>query len=133
MPLPHIVPAALQRDEVFAEYGAGGPPFLMKDLEKLPKPWGSACETTSSRYDSRAHYLPPCLQCCGGFHAGKTLIATLQWREAEGRRKMCRTAKYKFVHDAMGDDLDVRTQSFSKMQSRTIYWANISRQLADHM
>eukprot|EP01043_Picozoa_sp_COSAG02_P003085 COSAG02_NODE_73_length_41919_cov_6.571066_38_plen_66_part_00 len=24
---------------------------------------------------------------------------------------MCRTAKFKFVHDAMGDDLDVRAQS----------------------
>ena len=32
-----------------------------------------------------------------------TLMDTLQWREAEGRRKMVRTATWKYVHDAMGD------------------------------
>jgi arylsulfatase A-like enzyme len=76
-PLPHICAGATPRDEAFSEYGAGGPPLLLADLEALPKPWGR-----------------------------KTLIATLQWREAEGRRKMCRTAQFKYVHDAMGDDLD---------------------------
>ena len=76
-PLPHIVLGATPRDEAFAEYGAGGPPFLLADLAKLPKPWGR-----------------------------KTLIDTLQWREAEGRRKMCRTSQWKFVHDALGEDVD---------------------------
>ena len=46
----------------------------MADLEKLPKPWGR-----------------------------KTLIDTLQWREAAGRCKMVRTREWKYVHDSMGD------------------------------
>ena len=28
---------------------------------------------------------------------------SLQWREAEGRRKMVRTREWKYVHDPMGD------------------------------
>jgi arylsulfatase A-like enzyme len=76
-PLPHICASAAPRDEAFAEYGAGGPALLLADLAALPRPWGR-----------------------------KTLLATLQWREAEGRRKMCRTARFKYVHDAMGGDLD---------------------------
>jgi arylsulfatase A-like enzyme len=32
-----------------------------------------------------------------------TLIASLLWREAEGRRKMVRTRDWKYVHDPMGD------------------------------
>lgn len=31
------------------------------------------------------------------------LIKTLRWREAEGRKKMARTKKWKYIHDAMGD------------------------------
>ena len=31
------------------------------------------------------------------------LIRSLQWREAEGRRKMVRTQTWKYVHDPMGD------------------------------
>jgi arylsulfatase len=62
------------RDEVFAEYGAGGPPFRMADLDKMPRPYGR-----------------------------RTLIQSLQWREAEGRRKMVRTRTWKYVHDPMGD------------------------------
>jgi hypothetical protein len=75
--LPHLIADAPPKDEAFAEYGAGGPPFLLSDLQRLPQPWGR-----------------------------KTLIATLQWREAEGRRKMCRTREWKYVHDAMVRDLD---------------------------
>jgi arylsulfatase A-like enzyme len=33
----------------------------------------------------------------------KALIQSLQWREAEGRRKMVRARKWKYVHDPMGD------------------------------
>jgi arylsulfatase A-like enzyme len=62
------------RDAAFSEYGAGGPPFRMADLEKLPRPYGR-----------------------------HTLMKSLQWREAEGRRKMARTRKWKYVHDPMGD------------------------------
>ena len=62
------------RDAAFSEYGAGGPPFRMADIERLEKPWGR-----------------------------KTLIDSLRWREAEGRRKMVRTVDWKFVHDPMGD------------------------------
>jgi arylsulfatase A-like enzyme len=80
------VPAAMQgtglptvtgapgRDWTFSEYGAGGPPFRMADLERLPEPYGR-----------------------------RTLIASLQWREAEGRRKMVRSREWKYVHDPMGD------------------------------
>lgn len=72
-PLPTVTDAP-PRDATFAEYGAGGPPFRMADLAKLPQPWGR-----------------------------HTLIQTLRWREAEGRRKMVRTRAWKYVHDPMGD------------------------------
>ena len=72
-PLPTVT-AAVARDATFSEYGAGGPPFGMSDLAKLEKPWGR-----------------------------RTLIQSLRWREAEGRRKMVRTREWKYVHDAMGD------------------------------
>ena len=58
----------------FSEYGTGGKPFLLKDLEKLNKPFGY-----------------------------KTLIECLLDREAEGRRKMVRTRNWKYVFDCMGD------------------------------
>ncbi|MEO2004948.1 MAG: sulfatase-like hydrolase/transferase, partial [Candidatus Poribacteria bacterium] len=66
-PLPTVTDAA-PRDATFSEYGSGGPLFTMADLEKLPKPWGR-----------------------------KTLIDTLQWREAAGRCKMVRTREWKYV------------------------------------
>ena len=72
-PLPTVTTAP-PRDVTFAEYGTGGPPFRMSDLERMPLPWGR-----------------------------KTLIDSLQWREAEGRRKMVRTREWKYVHDPMGD------------------------------
>jgi arylsulfatase A-like enzyme len=71
--LPAVTHAP-SRDAVFSEYGAGGPPFRLADLAKLPRPWGR-----------------------------QTLIQSLQWREAEGRRKMVRTREWKYVHDPMGD------------------------------
>jgi len=72
-PLPTVTPAQ-PRHAAFSEYGAGGPAFGMADLEKMPQPHGRA-----------------------------TLIQTLRWREAEGRRKMVRTANWKYVHDPLGD------------------------------
>lgn len=72
-PLPTVTDEA-GREATFSEYGAGGPPFGMEDLEKLEKPYGR--------------------------HG---LIRSLQWREAEGRRKMVRTRTWKYVHDSMGD------------------------------
>ena len=72
-PLPTVTEAQ-PREATFSEYGAGGPPFRMADLEKMPRPWGR-----------------------------DTLIQSLQWREAEGRRKMVRTRAWKYVHDPMGD------------------------------
>jgi len=71
--LPAVVDAP-RRDAAFSEYGAGGPPFRMDDLLRLPQP-----------------------------HGRRTLIQSLQWREAEGRRKMVRTKGWKYVHDPMGD------------------------------
>ena len=71
--LPTVTDAA-PRDAAFSEYGAGGPAFTMADLEQFEKPWGR-----------------------------RAIGQSLQWREAEGRRKMVRTAKWKYVHDQMGD------------------------------
>ena len=51
---------ATARDAAFSEYGAGGPPFRITDLEQLDKPWGR-----------------------------KTLIDSLRWREAEGSGRWC--------------------------------------------
>ena len=65
---------AVPRDATFSEYGAGGPLFTMADLERYAQPWGR-----------------------------KTLIDSLQWREAAGRCKMVRTREWKYVHDPMGD------------------------------
>jgi arylsulfatase A-like enzyme len=72
-PLPTVT-NALPRDAAFYEYGAGGPPFRMSDLGKLERPYGR-----------------------------RALMHSLQWREAEGRRKMVRTRDWKYVHDPMGD------------------------------
>jgi arylsulfatase A-like enzyme len=71
--LPTVTDAPA-RDAAFAEYGAGGPPFTMADLARLPQPYGR-----------------------------RALITSLRWREAEGRRKMVRTRDWKYVHDPMGD------------------------------
>lgn len=71
--LPSILDVA-RREAAFSEYGAGGPPFTMADLAELPEPYGR-----------------------------RALMASLQAREAEGRRKMVRTQAWKYVHDAMGD------------------------------
>jgi len=71
--LPTVTDAP-PRDAAYSEYGAGGPPFRMADLLKMPPPYGR-----------------------------RTLIQSLQWREAEGRRKMVRTREWKYVHDPMGD------------------------------
>lgn len=72
-PLPTVTDAE-PRDAAFSEYGAGGPPFRVSDLERLPKPYGR-----------------------------RALMRSLRWREAEGRRKMVRTRDWKYVHDPMGD------------------------------
>lgn len=71
--LPTVTDTA-PRDAAFSEYGAGGPAFAMADLEQFEKPWGR-----------------------------KTIGQSLQWREAEGRRKMVRTTAWKYVRDPMGD------------------------------
>jgi arylsulfatase A-like enzyme len=70
-PLPTVTTAA-PRDAVFSEYGSGGPTFTMADLEAMPEPYGY-----------------------------ETLIASLQWREAEGDRRMVRTSRWKYVHDPL--------------------------------
>ncbi len=72
-PLPTVTDAE-PRDATFSEYGSGGPEFRLPDLEKLEKPYGR-----------------------------RALMRSLQWREAEGRRKMVRTKTWKYVHDPMGD------------------------------
>jgi len=71
--LPSVT-SAPPREVTFSEYGAGGPAFTMADLARMQRPFGR-----------------------------DTLIASLRWREAEGRRKMARTRDWKYVHDPMGD------------------------------
>ena len=71
--LPYA-PGMEVRDSVVSEYGAGGHPFREEDLTLAPKPYGY-----------------------------KTVIQSLRWREAEGRRKMIRSGSWKYVHDPMGD------------------------------
>jgi arylsulfatase len=63
------------RDATFAEYGAGGAACTLTDLDALG---------------------------LSGLEAAK---ATLRWREAEGRRKMIRTQRFKFTTDP-GRDVD---------------------------
>jgi arylsulfatase A-like enzyme len=72
-PLPTVTDAP-PREATFSEYGAGGPPCTLADLDALPVPHG--------------------------LEAGRW---TLRWREAEGRRKMVRTCRHKLVTDPMGD------------------------------
>jgi arylsulfatase A-like enzyme len=72
--LPSVIEGAPSREVTFSEYGAGGPAFTMADLEQMEQPYGR-----------------------------RALMNSLQWREAEGRRKMARTRDWKYVHDPMGD------------------------------
>ena len=69
-----VVTNSNEKKYTFSEYGCGGQAFSRSDLKKLSKPWGR-----------------------------QALMKSLQWREAEGRRKMIRTKDWKFVHDPMGD------------------------------
>ncbi|MEX2501351.1 MAG: sulfatase-like hydrolase/transferase, partial [Trueperaceae bacterium] len=76
-PLPTVTDVssdAPEREATVSEYGAGGPPCTVADLERLPE----------------AH----------GLAASK---ATLRWREAEGRRKLVRTRRWAYVTDPSGD------------------------------
>lgn len=76
-PLPSLTDAA-PRDFTVSEYGAGGPPFQHEDLDRLDPQTGRTA-----------------------------LMASLREREAEGFRKMIRTAEWKLVHDpdGRGDEL----------------------------
>lgn len=70
-PLPTVTDTQL-RDAAFSEYGTGGPAFTMDMLERYDRPYGFA-----------------------------RLIDTLWAREAEGRRRMVRTHRWKYVTDPM--------------------------------
>lgn len=72
--LPTVVADAVPRTAAFSEYGAGGPPVPPEEVARL---------TSLEGYGA--------------------LIGTLRPREAEGRRKMVRTARWKYVHDPTGD------------------------------
>ena len=89
-PLPSVTDAE-PRDAAFSEYGAGGPPFRMSDLERMPQPYG--------------------------IH---TLLASLQWREAEGGRKMVRTRHWKYVHDPMGDSDELYDLAYDPWELRNL-------------
>lgn len=68
-PLPTVTGAA-PRAAAFSEYGAGGPPVTMEMMKSLRQPHGVA-----------------------------GIMDTLWAREAEGRRKMVRTRRWKYVTD----------------------------------
>jgi arylsulfatase A-like enzyme len=68
-PLPTVT-SAEPRSAAYSEYGTGGPPFTLKLLNKMPATNGFA-----------------------------TVLDSLWMREAEGRRKMVRTAGWKYVTD----------------------------------
>ena len=62
------------RYAAFSEYGAGGEAFTMEKLNKMNRPFGY-----------------------------NTLIDTLWARESEGRRKMVRTKKWKYITDPLAE------------------------------
>lgn len=72
-PLPTVTDAP-PREATVSEYGAGGAPCTLDDLDQLPEAHGLAASQ-----------------------------ATLRWREAEGRRKAVRTHRHTYVTDPMGD------------------------------
>jgi hypothetical protein len=73
-PIPSIC-GGIGNNAVFAEYGAG--------MELMPASILDTVKTEGSSY--------------------RSLLKTLRWREAEGRRKMVRTREWKYVHDPKGD------------------------------
>lgn len=97
-------------DATFSEYGAGGKHFTFSDLDRAEKPYGY-----------------------------RTIIDSLRWREAAGRRKMVRTASWKYVHDPMGDvdelyDLSADPWELRNLAGEPVYGdriAEMSRRLAD--
>jgi len=76
-PLPTLTDAE-PREVVYSEYGAGGQPFTLADLEELGARVGTA-------------------------HGLDAVRASLKRREAEGLRKMVRSRDWKYVHDELGD------------------------------
>lgn len=82
LPIPDLMEGQLlptltdaeRRAFIVSEYGAGGPPFRLEDLEVMSEQPGRS-----------------------------THMQTLGWREAEGLRKMVRTEDWKYVHDPLGD------------------------------
>ena len=73
----HLLPAITKnkgKNIAFSEYGAGGPKFQFEDFKA---------------------FTPT--------HGYRTLLETLWAREAEGRRKMVRTEKWKYITDSTGD------------------------------
>lgn len=73
-PMPPLE-GAVASDAAFSEYGCG---FKFIDSETIDR-----AIAENPQYSA--------------------VIKTLSWREAEGRRKMVRTAEWKYVHDPMGD------------------------------
>ena len=76
-PLPTLTSAA-PRAAAFSEYGAGGPAFTLADLEEVGRTVGAT-------------------------HGLEAVKASLERREAEGARRMVRTARWKYVTDPLGD------------------------------
>ncbi|MDQ3702110.1 MAG: sulfatase-like hydrolase/transferase [Chloroflexota bacterium] len=71
---PDAAGAPPAREAVFAEYGAGGPPVTLADVERLFPPGTS-----------------------------RVLHPLLRQREGQGHGKMVRTRRWKYTHDTVGD------------------------------
>lgn len=72
-PLPPSA-GAVEQEYGFSLYGAGGPLYTMEELDDTDPPTGH-----------------------------QALFKTVQYREPEGERSMVRNARWKYVHDPMGD------------------------------
>ncbi len=91
-PLPDCgYPVSVKRDFVFAEYGAGWSNFGIDDLGKLPSENGRSA-----------------------------LMNTLIPREAEGRRKMVRSRRWKLVYDPLNSQHELYDILNDPVESRNV-------------
>jgi len=98
------------REAVFAEHGAGGPLVLMSDLERYPD------------------YTNP---------LDKVVIRLMHARNAEGRPKMIRTDRWKYVYDPMDPvdelyDMDNDPWELTNLASRPEH-AEVRSELRDRL
>ena len=96
-PLPTVT-SAEPRIAAFSEYGTGGPPFTHDLLNKIPATNGFA-----------------------------TVLDSLWMRKAEGRRKMIRTADWKFVTDPDEGTINMDPASSTARKGDELYDLKMTR------